>query len=127
MILLDTQMWVYQNLGSDRLPRTVRDAIRRGDAVLSVISVWEVLLAVGRGRIHSDVSPIRTVELWLERYPFAIVELRYDDVVLSRTLPFIHEDPADRFIAATAHRLGAELATDDAKLLGLEWLRTIGA
>ena len=45
--------------------------------------------------------------------------------IAARTLTFNHEDPADRFIGATAHVLGVPLATADPKLHNLPWLKTI--
>ena len=61
----------------------------------------------------------------MARYPLKVIPLDLEIALLSRSLPYRHEDPADRFIAATAHRLGVPLATSDARLLGLPWLLTL--
>jgi PIN domain nuclease of toxin-antitoxin system len=41
-----------------------------------------------------------------------------DQQLLSRQLALSHEDPADRFLAATARVMGLTLVTADERLLG---------
>jgi PIN domain nuclease of toxin-antitoxin system len=45
--------------------------------------------------------------------------------ILSRALQFVHDDPADRFIASTAYSAQVPLATVDSRLASLPWLRTV--
>jgi len=116
-------MWVWFNQGDPRLPSQVLS--RASSCAISVISIWEVLLLIERGRIESPQSASKTVAQWLERYPFREIALDREIVQLSRSLDFIHEDPADRFIAASAHHYRMPLATSDAKLRQLAWLNTI--
>lgn len=123
MILLDTHEWIWFVTSHPRLSPTV--SARIAEAAISSVSVWEVALAVQKGRIESPHDAEGTVREWLERYPLTVVPLDLEIALLSRTLPFAHEDSADRFIAATAHRLGAPLATSDARLLALPWLKTL--
>jgi PIN domain nuclease of toxin-antitoxin system len=51
--------------------------------------------------------------------------LTYEIVMLSRQLELPHQDPADRFIAATAVHLDLALATVDNRLVGFDWLSTL--
>ena len=123
MIVLDTHMWIWFNTADPRLPAQVVD--RTPECVLSVVSVWELMILVQKGRVQTSHEPALTPDRWLERYPFKLLELDYRSVLLSRTLPFSHDDPADRFIAATAFSHGAALATNDARLRALPWLTTL--
>jgi len=116
-------MWVWFNIDHARLPDEVRN--RASECAISVVSVWELLLLVQRGRIDSGFEAVETPGKWLARYPFKVLPLDYETVLLSRSLVFEHEDPADRFIAATAFRHTVPLATSDARLLSLPWLTTI--
>lgn len=127
MILLDSQMWIWFHQGNSRLPPVVADEIRRyGESVcLSAVTLWEVALAIEKGRVESPFDPEKTVRRWLGRVPMTVVPLDAEIALLSRTLAFEHEDPTDRFIAATAYRLGVPLATSDARLIGLPWLKTL--
>lgn len=69
--------------------------------------------------------PQDTVRMWLAAAPVHVKPIDEEIAILSRTLKFIHDDPANRFIAATAFQCNAALATVDARLQGLSWLRTI--
>lgn len=126
-MVLDSQMWIWFHQGNPRLPVSVASEIRRlGESVaLSVVTLWEVALAIEKGRVASPFAPDITIRRWLSQVPMTVVPLDMEIALLSRTLAFAHEDPADRFIAATAHRLGVPLATSDARLIALPWLKTV--
>jgi PIN domain nuclease of toxin-antitoxin system len=51
--------------------------------------------------------------------------LTHEIVAAAQELPFLHQDPADRFSAATAGVLGSTLATADRRLLGLGTIATL--
>ena len=52
--------------------------------------------------------------------------LTHEIVAIAKELPFPHQDPADRFSAATAGVLGLTLVTADHRLLGLGTIATLG-
>lgn len=124
MIVLDTHIWVWFQTGDERLPQSISREIGR-DSILSAASLWEVMLLLDKGRLSSALSPEETVRQWLLAAPMRVVPVDEEIVILSRTLEFRHDDPADRFIAATAFRCRAPLATLDAKLQGLSWLSAL--
>ena len=126
MILLDTQQWVWLNNGNPRLLTSVPARLSVEGGAISAVSVWELALLYEKGRLTSSLSTEAAVRRALNGYALRVVPLDAEIALLSRTLPFGHEDPADRFIAATAHRLGTPLATSDARLLALPWLKTLG-
>ena len=53
----------------------------------------------------------------LSATPARETPLTYEVALASRTIALPHQDPADRFIAATAKVLGLTLVTSDARLL----------
>jgi PIN domain nuclease of toxin-antitoxin system len=124
VILLDTHIWIWFNTDSTRLPQIVQE--QASECAISVISAWELVLLVQAGRLNTGFEPSETAHKWLARYPFKVLDLDFQSANLSRTLPFNHGDPADRFIAATAFRHNAPLATHDARLKSLPWLKIIG-
>ena len=82
---------------------------------LSPISLWEVILLAERGRITLSPNP-RT---WLREAARTVreVPLTFEVAAASRQLRLDHEDPADRFIVATAKVFGLRLVTADTRLL----------
>ena len=83
------------------------------------------MLLLQRRRLIAVTEPDETVRGWLAAYPLKIEPMDEAVVMASRTLPFAHGDPMDRFIAATAYLHGLPLATSDARLIDLPWLSTI--
>lgn len=51
--------------------------------------------------------------------------LNHQIAILSRQINLSHQDPADRFIAATALHYQLQLATVDARLTEVDWLQTL--
>lgn len=117
-LLLDTHIWLWALLDPDRLSPAVRAALAssENELWLSPISVWEAHLLAERGRVRIDSSPAEWVERMVRALPRREASLTTDIAVASRRLALSHEDPADRFIAATAQVLGLTLVTADARL-----------
>jgi PIN domain nuclease of toxin-antitoxin system len=121
LIVLDTHVWVWWVASPERLSPAARQRIddEAGErpVQISSISSWEVALLVKKGRLELTLG----VEAWIagsEALPFVrFVPVDNQIAILSNNLPGeLHEDPADRIIAATASLLGATLITKDRKL-----------
>lgn len=126
LILLDTHVWIWFNLSPERLGPEIRSHIEAGEELaISSISVWETVLAAEKGRLVTDLEPLENARAWLQANPIDVVPVNVEVALLSRSLPFQHEDPADRFIASTAYHLRCQLATADARLAKLPWLSTV--
>jgi len=70
----------------------------------------------------------RDVAEWVAQAirPFREAPLTQDIALATRQLQFTHQDPADRFLAATAKVLDLTLVTADPQLLGLGEIATLG-
>ena len=128
VLLLDTNALLWLSAGSERLgPRaraTIQDAIDAGTATFSPISVWEAAMLVRKGRYTLG----QPVAAWrLDLLDVGLEEAPLDGIaaVMASTLDGMLEDPADRFIVATAIRAGATLVTSDRRLI--EWLGRSGS
>lgn len=117
-LLLDTHIWLWALLDPDRLSPAVRAALAssENELWLSPISVWEAHLLAERGRVQIDSAPAEWVARMVQALPRREAALTTDIAVASRRLALAHEDPVDRFLAATAHVLGLTLVTADARL-----------
>jgi PIN domain nuclease of toxin-antitoxin system len=109
----------------ERLGKRVEQELRdsNNEIWLSPISTWEVLLLNAKGRIHLHSD----LEEWVARAtaPFREAPLTHQIASAARRLSISSEDPADRFLAATAQVLGLTLVTADAMLLGLGDIATL--
>jgi PIN domain nuclease of toxin-antitoxin system len=119
-LLLDTHIWIWSLVAPERLHDHVRDALIAPDTErwLSPVSVWEALLLVERGRIRPEGAARPWVESLLRAVPCREAPLTHEIALASRALALTHEDPADRFLAATAQVHGLTLVTADERLIG---------
>jgi PIN domain nuclease of toxin-antitoxin system len=94
---------------------------------LSPISVWEFLLLAERARVRvrGGMPPADWVEAALSRAPMHDAPLSREVAVRSRSVRLDHEDPADRFLAATADVYELTLITADDRLLRAKGVRTL--
>jgi PIN domain nuclease of toxin-antitoxin system len=124
-LLLDTHIWLWTLREPSRLSRHVQRELRdaKNELWLSPVSTWEALLLHSKGRIRLREN----VREWLADATahFHQAPLTHEIVVAADELPFSHQDPADRFLAATAEVLGLTLVTADDRLLGLGNIATL--
>ena len=123
--LLDTHIWIWSLAEPKRLSRRVHKELTdtANELWLSPVSTWEVLLLHAKGRIE---LPGNSAE-WIARATSVMREapLTHEIVVAAHELALLHQDPADRFLAATASVLGLTLVTADQRLLGLGTIATL--
>jgi PIN domain nuclease of toxin-antitoxin system len=118
-LLLDTHIWLWSHLEPDKLGKKVSAALtaKGAEIWLSPISVWEFLLLVERRRIHVEGEPHAWIEDAWARAATREAALTREVAIQSRKVRVPHEDPADRFLAATAVVHDLVLVTGDANLL----------
>lgn len=119
-LLLDTHIWFWWHGSSNRLGPRARRAIESAanELWLSPISVWEAVNLADRGRLRLDPDPISWVNDSLVALPVREAPITHEIALVSRRLDLEHDDPADRFLVATAKVLGLTLVTADERLLG---------
>jgi PIN domain nuclease of toxin-antitoxin system len=127
-LLLDTHILLWSLLEPRRLSQHLTTELENADNELwiSPISVWEITVLAEKHRILID-SPdqqkwIRDV---LARVPLREAPVNHEVALQSRSLDLKHQDPADRFIAATALVYDLVLVTADKRLLESEQVRTM--
>lgn len=125
-LLLDTHIWLWSLHDPRQLGKRVQHEFRdpENELWLSPISTWEALTLNGKGRIrlHRDIAE------WVAEAtaPFHEAPLTHEIALAARRLQLPHQDPANRFLAATAQVLDLTLVTADAALLGLGEIATLG-
>jgi PIN domain nuclease of toxin-antitoxin system len=117
-LLLDTHILLWALLEPDRLSRRVATELRnpKNETWLSPISVWEILILSEKGKIVLEPDPASWVRTVLARLPLYEARINHEIALCSRSLKLKHQDPADRFIAATAMIYDLTLVTADKRL-----------
>jgi len=118
-ILLDTHVFLWVVNNEKKLGRKTRRLLEKADTEiwLSPITLWECLMLDHAGRIRLEPTPSRWFRDVLARYPFREAPLNHGVALESRAVSLKHEDPADRFLAATAVVYDLTLLTGDERLL----------
>ncbi len=123
-LLLDTHIWLWTVSDPKRLGRRVLHQLKdeANELWLSPISTYEALTLHYKGRYEIDGN----LAEWLARATAGTREapLTHEIAFVARQLP-LHQDPADRILAATAEVLDLTLVTADERLLGLGTIRTM--
>jgi PIN domain nuclease of toxin-antitoxin system len=124
-LLLDTHIWLWSMDDPSRLGSNVLQELGNpeNEVWLSPISTWEALTLNAKGRIQLPED----LTAWMAQSTASLKEapLNHEITLAARRLRFSHDDPADRFLAATAQYLRLTLVTADAKLLGLGEISTL--
>jgi PIN domain nuclease of toxin-antitoxin system len=127
--LLDTNAWLRVIARPDELSPAARTLMNQRGILpfgLSAISIWEVTLKARKRKLELLPTTDRWLESALNR---SLVQVLPIDAVIARLaneLPGVfHEDPADRFIAATALHLGLAIITSDINIRSYNPVRSI--
>ena len=126
-LLLDTHIWLWRLLYPDRVSLSLDAFLRDPDTQvhLSPISVWETLVLVRKGRLTLDLDPVAWIEKALQRTPTTMLPLTHAIAIRSEQLDgLVSNDPADRFLVATALEHELTLATADTVLIAYAGLST---
>ncbi len=126
-LLLDTHIWIWSLFAPDKLTGTVAGHLESpaNELWLSPINVWETLLLVERGRLKVRGHPAAVVNDMLKAGPFREAPVTHAVALQSRRVQLPHEDPADRFLAATAVVYELTLVTADDRMLNASGLSVL--
>lgn len=128
-LLLDTHVWIWALLKPEELAADVAHELENpgNELWLSPVSVWESLILAERGRLQLDAPAQLWVEEALSEFPLRDATLTRAVAVASRSVDLPHQDPADRFIAASALVNDLVLVTRDERLLSSTHWRVLRA
>ena len=114
-ILLDTQVFLWMQLETDRLPRKIRSMMHTEEYHwhLSQVSVWEIQVKYDLGKLPLPKPPQEIIPKLISDSGLAYSPLKDEAIFMLGKLPPIHRDPFDRLLIATAIVEGWELATAD--------------
>lgn len=111
-LLLDTHALIWWLSDDDRIGPSARALVADpgNDVLVSVVSLWEIVVKVRVGKLEADIREIAGA---CERSGFISIGLRPDHLRLLTTLPMHHRDPFDHLLIAQAMAEDAAFVTDD--------------
>ncbi len=130
-IICDTHIPIFYQDAPNRLSRLARETfmrgIEKGGLALADISLWEIAMLFSRGRLNTraPTTPTDYIRDLIVGYRIEVLPITTDIAVKAQSSIFVHGDPADRLISATAIVHRAPLLTLDEKLRALPDLETI--
>jgi PIN domain nuclease of toxin-antitoxin system len=130
VILLDTHVLVWMVSDSSQLShnaaRELRKGERNGELAIASITLWELALLYGRGRLRTSGSIESAIRTMLEKSRVQVIEMTPEIAALTTTFPETYpKDPGDRLIGATARAYGLTLVTQDERILSSPLIRSI--
>ena len=128
-LLLDTHIILWSAAEPEKLSRNITNELESDSNELwfSSISVWEILLLAEKDRISLGPDIVKSVREIFRALPFKEATINREVAIQSRLVQLPHQDPADRFLAATAVVYDLTLVTADSRLLAAKDLPIIAA
>jgi PIN domain nuclease of toxin-antitoxin system len=117
-ILLDTHIFIWAIMGDPRLTQAQRELYtdKRNELFLSVVSVWEIVLKAGLGKLRMPVPAVSFVARQLKQNRISLLAIHLSHLAALETLPPLHRDPFDRLLVAQAKAEGMTILSVDSKL-----------
>lgn len=114
-LLLDTCTFLWLITDDPALSSKARDLFVDpvNEAYLSTVSVWEIEVKFGLGKLPLPQAPERFIIEQRERHGIATLPLEEQSVFYLSRLPALHRDPFDRMLICQAIHHELTLLTPD--------------
>ncbi|MFV0337758.1 MAG: type II toxin-antitoxin system VapC family toxin [Chthoniobacterales bacterium] len=127
MILLDTCTLLWLATDPSLLSAPATESIRSsGEFVeVSAISAWEIAWKHAKGHLELSMDARSWFQTALEVQQIREMPITAAIALTAADLPRIHNDPADRFIIATALEIGIPIITPDQHIRQYPGIKTL--
>jgi PIN domain nuclease of toxin-antitoxin system len=121
--LLDTHAILWFLEDSEKLSEQAAAVIESGEAqnsmVISVVSLWEFAIkhSLGKLRFEGGVTNLRAM---IDANGWEVLSIAQSHLEGLSDLPFLHRDPFDRLLIATALSEGMTIVTADENIRGYD-------
>jgi PIN domain nuclease of toxin-antitoxin system len=113
-ILLDTHVWAWSLTNDRRITSGALSELERVQTVLvSAISFFEIAQKARLGKWPEMAPHVNRLSDLLERQRGIATALEAADSLLAGTMEWLHRDPFDRLLAASALRRGIAIVSAD--------------
>ncbi|RYY06227.1 MAG: type II toxin-antitoxin system VapC family toxin [Sphingobacteriaceae bacterium] len=101
--LLDTQILIWLQSASVKLPKSTLDLILTEPKVyMSKASIWEIAIKVKTGKLNLNLPLNDFIVGFIKDYNCEILDITLEHIYHTLLLPLHHRDPFDRLIIAQA-------------------------
>ena len=109
--LIDTHVLLWWAHSPDQIDSAARLVVANGrnQIFVSLASIWEMNIKIGRGRLELPAPPSEM----LRRSRFQALPIAVEHIELVRELPDYHRDPFDRMLIAQAQAMELTIITRD--------------
>jgi PIN domain nuclease of toxin-antitoxin system len=83
---------------------------------ISIVSAWEISIKASLGKLSGFTGGVRVFLAKIADMPVCLLPMMPRHVEMVENLPFIHRDPFDRLLVATAKAEGMTILTADANI-----------
>src|SRR5438874_11357154 len=112
--LLDTHAFLWAIAEQEKLSRRAQEVYTGpNDLLLSVASIWEVLVKVRTGKLPLPQPAGRYLVTELARNRIEVLPIRLDHVLRLEQMAVHHRDPFDRILIAQALEEGLPIVSAD--------------
>lgn len=110
--LLDTHILLWWLADDERLSKSASATIADPgtEVYVSVVSLWEIAIKVGKGKLRTDLEEIAEQVALMD---FRMLTVEAHHVRAYAKLPALHNDPFDRMLVAQAIAEPLQLLTHD--------------
>jgi PIN domain nuclease of toxin-antitoxin system len=114
-LLVDTNVLLWLLAGSTRLRQEIVDTLAdpRNGVYVSTVSIWEVAIKVGIGRLNVPPDLARWLPRALVAARLSVLPIDMQSALGVEQLPFHHADPFDRLLIVQARLGGYTLVSAD--------------
>jgi len=111
-LLLDTHALLWWLADDDQLGPQARELIADpgNDVLVSVVSLWEIVVKVRAGKLEADISEVADA---VPREGFALLDISTAHLLTLARLPMHHRDPFDHLLMAQAIEEDATFISED--------------
>ena len=114
-LLLDTHVMLWWVNEYEKLSAKAKSMLLNNDNILylSIVSAWEIAIKTSLGKLADFEGGVKKFLDMADYLPIHILPVKPHYIEIVEALPFIHRDPFDRMIIATASVEGMTILTVD--------------
>ena len=117
-LLLDTHTALWMVNEHEKLSPKAKSLLLddEHDLFVSIASFWEVAIKSSLGKLTDLVGGVGAFAMQIDKMPIELLHIIPRHVGVVESLPFIHRDPFDRILIATAKSENLTLLTSDSNI-----------